>query len=75
MNKEIEFVEATRIAQEARWAVLDTLAKIMGRPLTPGSIGADGHVITEEEFKEMCDAIDRAGLHAILGENNSSLQG
>lgn len=64
---------ATRIAQKARQAFLDAAAKT-GHPLTPGTIGADGHVTTEEEFKEMCDAIDHAGLQAILGKDNTSLQ-
>ncbi len=69
MNKEAGIGEATMIAQEARQAVLNTLAK-MGHPLTPGSINAVGQVITEEQFKKMCDEIDHAGMQAILGGGN-----
>ena len=73
IGKEIGIEEATRIAQKARRVFVDGFAK-MGHPLTPGSINAVGQVITEEQFKEMCDEIDRAGLQAILGRDDISLQ-
>lgn len=72
MDKERDIVEATEIAQKARRALLDSFAK-MGHPLTPGSVGVDGHVITDEEYMKMTKEIDAIGLQAILGKENVSL--
>lgn len=69
MSKEIRVEGDRAIIQAARQGILNVFAE-RGHPLTPGNKNADGQVITEELFKQVCDEIDEA-LQAIFEEGNS----